>query len=235
MRIDARERNILADHILAKLIAAIPGSAALFRGSLAEGRADPYSDIDILWEVPDDRFSEALQRVPALMAEIQTVESIRIDPDFQRSSKRRLLFIRFAEAPLFWRVDLDVFAASVGRDLTYDADNSYARGLEWSRTESALANGVAAIKAHLRGDESGAHDLLSRAFERVGLSLPNGGLQDRLLALTQGVPAIDPTTAGFAGRIQQLILEILVQKNSERAESKSQPDVDCGAVKRDLG
>jgi len=111
---------------------------------------------------------------------------------------------------LFWRLDLDVFAASVGRDFGYDVENPRARGSEWSRTESALANGVVAVKACLRADETSAQDLLSRAFERVGLPLPAGRLQDRLLALVVGVTPMDPTTTGFAGRIRQLIREVFV-------------------------
>jgi hypothetical protein len=148
------ERGALAKLILTQLAAAVPGSTALLRGSLAEGRGDSYSDIDILWEVPDVSFSDAIERVSAVMAAIQAVESIRTDPDFQRSVGRRLFFIRFADVPLFWRVDLDVFAASVGRNFSYDTDNPLARGSQWSRTESALANGVAAVKAHLRGKEA---------------------------------------------------------------------------------
>jgi hypothetical protein len=202
------ERGALAKRILTQLAAAVPGSTALLRGSLAEGRGDSYSDIDILWEVPDVSFSDAIERVSAVMAAIQAVESIRTDPDFQRSVGRRLFFIRFADVPLFWRVDLDVFAASVGRDFSYDTDNPLARGSEWSRTESALANCVAAVKAHLRGKEASANSLLRRAFERVAAPLPSSPLPVQLLALTDTVTAIDPTTSPFAERIRQLIREV---------------------------
>ena len=215
------ERDALAKRILTHLAAAVPGSTALLRGSLAEGRADSYSDIDILWEVPDASFSGAIERVCALMATIQAVESIRTDPDFQRSVGRRLFFIRFAGVPVFWRVDLDVFAASVGRDFNYDADNPLARGPEWSRTESALANGIAAVKAYLRGNEASANGLLRRAFERVAVPLPSGRLPIQLLALTDTVTVIDPTTFAFAERIRQLIREVFTEARMEPTSAEA--------------
>jgi hypothetical protein len=43
--LETDERMRLVADLLTELAAAIPGSAALLRGSLAEARADPYSDI----------------------------------------------------------------------------------------------------------------------------------------------------------------------------------------------
>jgi hypothetical protein len=74
---------------------------------------------------------------------------------------------------------------------------------------------VAAIKAHVRGDEASAHDLLSRAYERVGLPLPNGGFLDQLLGLVLGVPTIDPSTAVFACRLRELILQSFRVENQQ--------------------
>jgi predicted nucleotidyltransferase len=53
MQLDTAIRTRLADRIVERLAAAAPGSGAVLRGSLAEQRADQYSDIDVLWDVAD--------------------------------------------------------------------------------------------------------------------------------------------------------------------------------------
>lgn len=148
---DEGSREELAKTILGALELGVPGSVSLLRGSLAEGNADRYSDIDVLWEVPDDRLLAAIARVGDILSAVAAIESLRSDPAFLHSQKRRLLYLRFAEVPLFWRLDLDVLARSVGRDDAYDRTNVGARGSVWSPTESALMNVVAAIKAYHRG------------------------------------------------------------------------------------
>ena len=143
-------RTRLVQRLLQDLQSAVPGSCVQLRGSLAEGRADAYSDVDLLWEIPDARFAETANRIHAILSSVHPIASLRLDPDFQQSQKRRLVFVRFRELPLFLRLDLDILAQSLRRNLNYDIDNPHARGSAWSLTESALANVVTAIKAHLR-------------------------------------------------------------------------------------
>ena len=88
---DARAR-LVAD-ILGELTA-VPGSVTLLRGSLAEGRSDAYSDIDLLWDVPDAAFGAAIAELSETLERVRSVASLRFDPDFQQSAKRRLAFIR---------------------------------------------------------------------------------------------------------------------------------------------
>jgi hypothetical protein len=76
------ERDSLAERILRSLSAVVPGSVALLRGSLAEGRADIYSDIDVLWEVSDAHFKSAIEQVNGLLMAVHPIESWRSDPDF---------------------------------------------------------------------------------------------------------------------------------------------------------
>ncbi|MDQ4146495.1 MAG: hypothetical protein M3120_02200, partial [Pseudomonadota bacterium] len=148
--------------LLLHLQEAALGSYAHLQGSLAENRADQYSDIDMLWEVPDQLFTQCLARLPKILSRVRPVASLRFDPDFQRSDRWRLVYIRFVGVPLFWRVDLDIFARSIHQDAQYDRHNSAARGYAWSATESALANAVAAVKAHLRRRDDKAIELLRR-------------------------------------------------------------------------
>jgi predicted nucleotidyltransferase len=205
LKTDHRTR-LVAD-LLRELLAAVPGSAVLLRGSLAEGRADPYSDIDLLWDIPDAAFAGSIASLPVFLARVRPVASLRFDPDFQHSAKRRLAFVRFAGVPLFWRVDLDVFARSVGRDPDYDRDNPSARGTSVSLAESALANAVAAIKAQRRGRDIEAAELLARAEARVGVASPAVDLQSRIGLLVDAVAAKDPTMASLAADIRRLVAE----------------------------
>ncbi len=207
MRLDTTVRDRLVVEILDSLERAAPDSVAILRGSLSEGTADRYSDIDVLWEVPDRLFVPSVEGIGETLGRVRPVQSLRSDPDFQRSDRRRLFFVRFDDTPLFWRLDLDILAQSVGRDTRYDLDNPTARGTDWSLTESALANAVAAVKAHLRGRDEVLKQLLERAYPRVGLDLPDLAPRELILRLTDEVSAMDPKTSDFAVEIRKLTEE----------------------------
>ena len=132
MGLNSADRTSLAQGILSSLQAAVPGSTAELKGSLADGSADIYSDIDIVWEIPDRYFQEATGQLLHTLVQVQPVESLRSSPEFQNSQKRRLYFVQFERVPLFWRADIEVFAESIGRDPEFDLENVSARGDEWS-------------------------------------------------------------------------------------------------------
>ncbi|TDQ04609.1 nucleotidyltransferase domain-containing protein [Labedaea rhizosphaerae] len=157
------DRLRVVDQVGAALEGLVPGSRVSLRGSLARGTADKYSDIDLLWVVPDASFTAALDGLPQAL----TAATRRVDPDFARSDRRRLVFLRLPGLPLFWRIDLDVRAASVADDEHYDVDNPAARSTDgWSAAASALENAIAAVKAERRGRS--AEGLLERGFARIG-------------------------------------------------------------------
>ncbi|MFB7655111.1 MULTISPECIES: hypothetical protein [unclassified Streptomyces] len=164
------DRAALAAEVCIALKRCCPGSGAKLIGSLASGMADVFSDIDIAWVVPDAQFPDCLARMVEALGRVQPVDSVRSDSDFHRSDRRRLLFVRFAGVPLFWRLDLDVRTASVADDLHYDAGNPAVRAREgeWSRPASALANAVGAVKAVARKRDAEARGLLDRGFARIG-------------------------------------------------------------------
>jgi predicted nucleotidyltransferase len=211
LHLDTRHRAALAQRILTTLESEAPGSTAQLRGSLAEGRADPYSDIDVFWQVPDDLFQALVDRLREVLANVQPVESLRSAPEFQRSDKRRLIFVQFEGAPLFWRVDLDILAQSIRGDLEYDRHNEAARGDDWSLTHSALMNGVAAVKALLRHREEEAAQLLIRGFERIGLPVPEASSQEQIVTLAESIATMDSMQAGLARRIVELHREAFGQ------------------------
>ena len=204
LNLDLKTRDALVQKITAALERAVAGSVVLLRGSLANGNADAYSDIDIIWEIPDECFSTAAVHIADFLAQAHPVESLRSAPDFQKSDRRRLFFAQFAHMPLFWRADIDVFACSIHRDSQYDVDNEAARGSDWSLTHSALMNAIAAIKALLRGKDEVAQGLLERGFARLGLAVPEGNAPMLILKLAEGAAALDPTQAALAGRIRAL-------------------------------
>ncbi|MCX5422621.1 hypothetical protein [Streptomyces sp. NBC_00078] len=91
------------------------------------------------------------------------------DPDFLHSDRRRLLFVRFEQLLLFWRLDLSVRAQSVADDVDYDEAKpaAQAREGEWSRPASALASAVGAVKAAARHRAGDAGGLVDRGFARI--------------------------------------------------------------------
>lgn len=203
VRLDTRVRWELTQQILLSLRGAFADCRADLRGSLACGTADPYSDIDVLWEVPDSDFQRAIERLPELLSQVQPIESIRTDPDFQKSDRRRLFFVSFEGVPLFWRADIDVLTHSLQGDLTYDLHNEAARGDEWSRAHSALMNAVAAIKALLRGNSTTAGDLVRRGLARVGVDVPSdyGDINTLIVTLVRTVRTQDPRLSRLADRV----------------------------------
>lgn len=207
--LDPARRAALAADLIAGLQAAAAGSRVLLRGSLADGRADAYSDIDLLWAVDDGDFSPCVTRLKEILSEVRPVASLRFDPDLQRSDRRRLAFVRFAMMPLFWRVDLDIVARSVASDPRYDLDNPAAPGSDWSWAESALANAIGAVKASLRRRDDDALALLGRAYERLGLAMPARPLPELIATLADAAAANDERTAPLAARVKRLAAESL--------------------------
>lgn len=202
--LDRATRDAVARQVVRCLGAAMPNALAELRGSFAAGRADIYSDIDVLWELPDAQFATGVERLRTILTAIRPVDSLRSDPSLQHSRRRRLVFVRFAGLPLFWRLDLEVFARSVGRDPPCDLAHPGSHGANWSVVESALANAVAAIKAHLRRQDDDANALLARAFQRLGQPLPTGILANRISAVARCATEIEPAVAELAERVTTL-------------------------------
>jgi predicted nucleotidyltransferase len=202
LNLDPSVRRSLADAVTRTLEEAVVDSSAGLRGSLANGTSDPYSDIDIFWELPDPQFHDAIDDLSETLASVGPIESIRADPLLQNSDKRQLIFVQFADLPLFWRVDIEVFAASIERDDAYDLDNIDARGDRWSLTHSALANGVAALKSLLRGDPERARESLCSAYARIDQPIPDGSPLDQITELAEIVGGIDLEQAELVRRLQ---------------------------------
>ncbi|MEU8696880.1 hypothetical protein AB0C61_04215 [Streptomyces sp. NPDC048680] len=203
--LDPARRAALARELLRALRSHCAGSLAEPRGSLARGTADAYSDIDLLWTVPDGRFDACVAAVPDLLGAVRGVASLRVDPELGNSRKRRLLYVDFDRLPLFWRLDLEIVALSVAGRPGYDQDNPAACRDDWSRPASALANAVAAVKAVLRGRPETARGLLERGFARIGaVDTVTGDWFADITRLAEAAAAIEPARRPLAERVVRL-------------------------------
>ncbi len=197
-----RNQRVLAERLRGALLRAAPDSRVRLRGSLAAGTDDQYSDVDLAWTVPDGSIPGYVDGLPTLLAPVAPVASVRSDPDFQRSQWRRLIFVRFAGLPLFWRLDLEIWAASHEDDDRVDLDNPDARGTDWSLAESAMMNAIAAIKALGRGRSRDAEGLLDRGFARITSPDPGGSWRARIIALADAGAHREPRLADLAAQIR---------------------------------
>jgi hypothetical protein len=183
------ERGVFAARMMAALEAAIAGSRAELRGSLATDSADAYSDVDLRWTVPGAAFGEAVTTAPFALAGVGgELPLTRSDPD-AADAHRRLLALRFPALPLFWRVDLEVVA---------EGAPSQAPPPDWPAPAIALEDAVAAVKAQARGADEAARDLLARGHERLG-DPPTAATTPR--ALADRAAAEDPALAPIAARV----------------------------------
>ncbi|HEV2758445.1 MAG TPA: nucleotidyltransferase domain-containing protein [Acidimicrobiales bacterium] len=203
-------RAAVVDSVTEALRMAVPGSVISLRGSLATGEADQFSDIDLLWVVPGDRFPQAISCVREVLGEVSPVSSLRSDPELQRSSNRRLLFIQLANLPLFWRIDLEVRSPSQHEpDNLAPVEGAPTVG-EWSAAASAAANAAATIKAVCRGRLAEANGLLERGFERIGETFdPAESWTEAVVRLARSSAAVDPKVAAFGQEVADLAVVLL--------------------------
>jgi hypothetical protein len=211
-------RDQLAAELRAELEALIPGSTTTLRGSLANRTADPYSDIDLSWVAGDETFTAAVSAAAGLAARFPSVQTVRIDPSLARSDRRRLVFVRLARAPLFWRVDLDVRARSVAAHDSYDDGNPAARDATgWSPPASAMENAIAAIKSGIRGRTDVTSGLLSRGYERIGLvPPPDTDLTGLITRLAEACARLEPGLASMASEVQEVAETLLAPSPGTR-------------------
>jgi predicted nucleotidyltransferase len=219
LNLDPRERARLAERIRGRLAEALPGSASEVQGSLARGGADLYSDIDVLWEIPDDQFDWCLRSLQSTLSGLHPLESLRVDPEFQDSRKRRRVHIRFEGFPLFWQCDIEIMVQSIRRDLSYDVGNPSARGPDRFAGESMLMGTVAAMRAYLRGKQSVAQDLLGRALARMGMTAPDVQGSNPMLVLVDEVERRYSQLEPLAERVRALIREVMAERSDSRALS----------------
>ncbi|WP_405913133.1 nucleotidyltransferase domain-containing protein [Streptomyces sp. NBC_00963] len=228
MDLDPARRAVFAQELRDALAAQCPGSVTALRGSLARGTADPYSDIDLAWTVPDAQFEACVAAVGPCLGAVRAVVSLRSDPDSQRDSQRpcsrKLLFLAFRDMPLFWRLDLEILAVSdgsagpsgpVGAGLgggraQEDGGPEAVGDPEWSLAASALANAVAVVKAVLRGQPEVAVGLLERGLRRIGAGgSASGRWRADVVRLANAAAEHEPAQRPLVDQVKRLAAELL--------------------------
>lgn len=191
------DRLELARVLVTALSHACSESTARIQGSLATGNADEFSDIDLLWSVPRNRFGEALGTSSSAIASVSPLLSFRIDRDDQLSSSRRLIFARLLGVPVWWRLDLEVRTSN-----DKVIDDSLAPGVhEWDPYESAAQNALATIKSIKRGRADLAEGLLTRGYEHIGRPRPLTSVRDEVIDLAKAVAHERPHLSQFTDAV----------------------------------
>lgn len=192
------EAAALVLHALA--VACTAGDVRLI-GSMAErGKADAFSDIDVCWTIPPEEACGALQSLHSILQRVGVVESLRVDPEPRRDS--HLVFVRFRDWPLWWRVDLEIQCAGLGSLGVPGAD-------AWSPCESACMGVIVTLKAIARNRPEAAEELWARALRRVDAVDVVGDWELRIGSLLEYIAASCPPTADLVSRTRELSREVL--------------------------
>lgn len=202
LRLDPSLRRQVAADLLAALEAAVPGSVARLRGSLAAATADDFSDIDARWEVAAADIASACDGLEATLAAVRPLASLRLDVD-AGAPMRHLAFARFAGLPLFWRVDLEI-VPDRGAGAASPPPGAEPSAAAWSHTYSALMCAVAAIKAFLRGQPEEGAQRVSRGYERIHIPVPALPPRAQILALAETIYDADDSCAELADEVRRL-------------------------------
>jgi hypothetical protein len=150
-----------------------------FRGSMADGTFDEFSDVDIRASVSiplDGLFFAGLEGYltkhfgPAL---------IRYDPDYRNATTIQDIRFSFYDLPIFWRVDLLV-------ESDCDSGRKYPDPFpDWDTGSSALMNVIWALKYSGRGKLDDANHHIAKACEKLGLNRLNYTLKNALILVNE--------------------------------------------------
>lgn len=188
--------------LLDVLAAACPGRGEVqLIGSMARpGEADAVSDIDLRWSVPESEAPRLLRSLRSTLHDVGTVESLRVDP--AERTDEVLVFVRFDQWPLWWRVDLEVHAPGAHAIGVPDAD-------PWSPEESACMGVVVTLKALARRQLDEAEADWALALERVDATDVPGDWRQRIDALLDRLATSRLRSTDLVDRTRLLAAEVL--------------------------
>ena len=217
LNLDPQQRAKFLCGLKSPLLTVVPRSVVELHGSIATGSADEYSDIDLVWEIPDDQFDATVLCVEETLTAIQSVSAMQFDPLFQASDRRRRIFVHYCNLPLFWQVKLDIMAKSIQKNFDYDTENIYGRPRNRTlpNTYISLMDCIAAIKGLLRQDELLAAHLVSGAFQRIALPVTGVTTHERLLRLVNDIYDADDSMANVAAQVKSLHSRAFVSGDAE--------------------
>ncbi len=144
---------------LARLLA--PAEVS-FRGSLAEGTHDEYSDVDLLARISSELNRRFFYTLEEELTGLYGPALVRYDPEHKDNLDSQHVRFSFYELPIFWRVDLEIASDKA------TAEKGPSPFPNWSVGNSALMNVVWAIKYQERGDGPSADHYLASACDKLG-------------------------------------------------------------------
>jgi len=194
-------REEAAAMLLDVLTVSCPAGDVCLIGSMAKPEdADAFSDIDVRWTIPPEQAPGHLQSLRETLQQVGVVESLRVDPEPRPDS--HLVFVRFQDWPLWWRVDLEIHSAGLGSVGVHGAD-------EWSRHESACMGVLVTLKAIARNRPEAAEGLWIRALQRVDAVDVAEDWELRIDSLLDLIATSSPLTADLVSRTRELSREVL--------------------------
>lgn len=134
-----------------------------FRGSIAGGTFDQWSDVDIEASVERPLDAGLFCGLERLLQDAHGPALVRYDPDYRNTTTEQGIRFSFYELPVFWRVDLIVRSR-------LDTERKYPHPFpEWSIGTSALMNVIWAVKYHRRERGDDADRYVTAACQKIGL------------------------------------------------------------------
>ncbi len=134
-----------------------------FRGSIASGTYDSYSDVDLFASVQvplDNPFYSSLEEH---LISLYGPALIRYDPEDRPNPRVQTMFITFYQLPLFWRLDLTLHSGIHTEKKFPDPFPS------WNPCISALMNILWAVKSEKRHQIHIANHHLSCACAKLSI------------------------------------------------------------------
>lgn len=147
-------RGQVADHLAP--------SGVFFRGSVAEGSHDEYSDVDLLARIGSELNEAFFYTLEHRLTELYGPALVRYDPNHKTDLDSQHVRFSFYDLPVFWRVDLEIVSLS---EATEKWPSPFP---EWQVGTSALMNVVWAVKYHRRGRVEEADHYIASACEKLG-------------------------------------------------------------------
>lgn len=162
-------RRTLAEHLAPATV--------MFRGSVARGDCDEFSDVDIETHVHTALDAAFFRDLEAVLVGRYGPALVRYDPEFTSDVRAQDVRFSFRRLPIYRRLDLLVRSDRV-------ADQKYPCPFPvWSVGTSALMNVVWALKHLHRGNPTAAADFLGAASEKLGVGRAGSTLDEAVSLL----------------------------------------------------
>ena len=190
----------LSENVRALLSGYLAPGLVVFRGSIAKGTFDEWSDVDIEARVQRPLNNSFFSGLEELLQRTHGPALVRYDPDYRKTTTAQDVRFSFYAVPVFWRVDL-LISSSVETGRKYPDPFPH-----WSVGSSALMNVIWALKYHLRGRGDEADRYLKAACKKIGHE-PMGFTRDSSAFILSELERREDVDAVLLSKTRQSIVE----------------------------